>query len=51
MEHKEMIGLIHHPEYQTIAQKNGAQNDEELPQDTITIVINSENYRIEIEIG
>ena len=51
MEHNEMIGLIQLPECQTAAQKNGKSSDEELLKDTITIVINSENYRIEIEIG
>ena len=51
MEHTEMIGLLELPEFQTIAQKNGTQNDDELLQDTIIIVINSENYLIEIEIG
>ena len=50
MEHNEMIGLIQLPDYQTIAQKNGNTEDDEIPHDTIKIVINSENYRIEIEI-
>ena len=51
MEHNEMIGLIQLPEFQTVAQKNGNTEDDDAPLDTIKIVINSENYCIEIEIG
>ena len=50
MEHNEMIGLLQLPEFQTVAQTNRNQNDDEMPQGTIKIVINSENYCIEIEI-
>jgi len=51
MEHKEMIRHIQLPEIQTSAQKNGNPEKNEKALDTIKVVINSENYRIEIEIG
>ena len=51
MEPNEMMKRIQLPEIQTNAQKNGNTQEQEMPLDTIRVVINSDNYCIEIEIG
>jgi hypothetical protein len=51
MEQKELIGLKQMEDIQPIAQKNGKSIEDCLPLEAIKVVINSKNYRIEIEIS
>jgi len=50
MEQKEAIGLKQLQEIQSTSSQNGKLTEEISPVDAIIVVINSENYRIEIEI-